>query len=70
MCLITLIGADPTRKSAAGWNTVQEAIAASNRQMVRLLLVSIQEKITVEYEKRLPVLVEAVKKVGTIALSP
>lgn len=57
------LGADPTRKSAAGWNTVQEAIAASNRPMVKSLLTSIQKKITTEYEKRLPVLVDAVKKI-------
>lgn len=56
-------GADPTRKSAAGWNTVQEAIAASNRHMVKIILASIQEKITIEYEKRLPILVEAVTKI-------
>jgi len=56
-------GADPARKSAAGWNPMQEAIAASNRPIVKDLLIAVQRKINDEYEKRLPALVEAVTKI-------
>lgn len=61
--LLLELGADPTRKSAAGWNTIQEGIAASNRSIVKELMGSIHNKITTDYEKRMPVLIEAIKKI-------
>lgn len=61
--LLLQLGADPTKKSAGGWNGIQEGIAASNRAMVREVLNSVHNKLTADYEQRLPVLVDAIKKI-------
>jgi hypothetical protein len=56
-------GADPTRRNSAGWSTIQEAIATSNKAMVSDILYTIHKKVNREYTKRLPALVTALKNI-------
>eukprot|EP01111_Echinosteliopsis_oligospora_P003498 TRINITY_DN1550_c2_g1_i1.p1 TRINITY_DN1550_c2_g1~~TRINITY_DN1550_c2_g1_i1.p1 ORF type:complete len:465 (+),score=101.27 TRINITY_DN1550_c2_g1_i1:175-1569(+) len=63
--IVTLLlekGADVTRKNAALWSGLQEALAARHSDIVRDLLNAMNKKLTVEYEKRLPNLLALLNK--------
>lgn len=55
-------GADVTRKSAAGWSALQEAIAVRSKMLVRDVMVALQRKVNVEYERRIPALLDILRK--------
>jgi len=55
-------GADSSRKSAAGWSPLQEAIAVRSKVLVKEVLIAFRRKINGEYQKRIPVLLDILKK--------
>lgn len=55
-------GADTSRKSAAGWSPLQEAIAVRSKVLVKEVLVAFRARINGEYQKRIPVLLDLLKK--------
>jgi len=50
-------GANPNKKSAAGWSIIQEACGRKDREIVGLLLNSIKTRLEGEFKSRLPSLV-------------
>ncbi|KAN0029467.1 hypothetical protein ACTA71_007596 [Dictyostelium dimigraforme] len=61
--LLLKYGADPTKKSAAGWSVIQEACGRKDREIVTLLLQQIKNKIESEFTKRMPILVSALENI-------
>ncbi|KAM9974141.1 hypothetical protein ACTFIW_003053 [Dictyostelium discoideum] len=61
--LLLKYGADPTKKSAAGWSVIQEACGRKDREIVTLLLQQIKNKIENEFTKRMPILVSALENI-------
>lgn len=55
-------GADSTRKSQAGWSPLQEAIAVRSKVLVKEVLVAFRKKLNNEYQRRIPVLLDLLKK--------
>lgn len=55
-------GADITRKSAAGWSALQEAIAVRSKMIVKDVMIALQRKVNIEYERRIPALLELLRK--------
>jgi len=55
-------GADASRKSAAGWSPLQEAIAVRSKVIVKEILIAFRTKINTEYQTRIPVLLDLLKK--------
>eukprot|EP01132_Coremiostelium_polycephalum_P007802 gene7802-9603_t len=56
-------GADPSKKSAAGWSCIQEAIARRDKELALYLLSIIKKKIDTEFHKRLPVMIQAISSI-------
>ncbi|GAM23920.1 hypothetical protein SAMD00019534_070950 [Acytostelium subglobosum LB1] len=55
-------GADPSKKSCAGWSCIQEALGRRDAALVSLLLNEAKIKIQREYHKRVPNLLKALKE--------
>ncbi|EGC28290.1 hypothetical protein DICPUDRAFT_51938 [Dictyostelium purpureum] len=61
--LLLKSGADPDRKSAAGWSLLQEAIGRKDREIVTMVLLELKLKIEREFNKRVPTLVQALENI-------